>query len=264
MAEFKTSDGVSIHYEAEGRENGPPLVFSNSLGTNLNMWDGQMAGATGLGFRVIRYDQRGHGRSDAPAGPYTMRRLAQDAIDLIDALKIEKTAFCGLSLGGMTGMHLGKHFARRFTRIALCNTTAHMPPRDMWEARIMAVTEGGMAAIADSIVERWFTADFREREPAEADRIRAQILATNPAGYIGCCGAIRDMDERDHLGTIESPVLVVVGAHDLATPPKNGDFLVAHIPGAQKVALEAAHLSNIERADDFNRTVLGFLAGGHP
>jgi 3-oxoadipate enol-lactonase len=263
MAEATTSDGVTIHYEVEGRADGPPLVFSNSLGTNLHMWDGQMTEATGLGFRVVRYDQRGHGKSAAPPGPYNLKRLADDVIDLLDALKISKTTFCGLSMGGMTGMHLAKHLPRRFTRLALCSTAAFMPPRDMWEARMKAVGEGGMKAVVDGVVERWFTSDFRTHEPAEVDRIRAQILSTSPVGYAGCCAAIRDMDERDMLGTIEAPVLVAIGAHDPATPPEKGEFLVVHIPGAQKTVLESAHLSNIERRDDFNRAVLGFLARGH-
>jgi 3-oxoadipate enol-lactonase len=263
MAEVTAGDGARIHYQIEGRGDGPPLVFSNSLGTNLHMWDVQAKEAEGLGFRVIRYDPRGHGQSDAPGGEYTLGRLADDVIDLLDELEIEKAAFCGLSMGGMTGMHLGKHHPRRFSRLALCNTTAFMPPRETWEARIKAVNEGGMAAISEAVVERWFTPDFRAREPVEVDRIRAQILATPPAGYVGCCAAIRDMDERDRLGTIEAPVLVVAGAHDPATTPEQAQYLVEHIPGAQKSVLESAHLSNIEKPDDFNRVVLGFLKSGH-
>jgi 3-oxoadipate enol-lactonase len=264
MAELKTSDGTAIHYEIEGRADGPLLVFSNSLGTNLHMWDGQMAEATGLGFRVVRYDQRGHGKSAVPAGPYKLDRLAQDVIDLLDALKIEKAAYCGLSLGGMTGMHLGKRQSRRFSRIALCNTAAFMPPKDMWDARIKSVTDGGMESVVDAVVERWFTLAFRQKEVKEVKRIRAQILATKPAGYAGCCAAIRDMDERDHFGLIETPTLVLIGARDPATPPEKGDYIAERIPAAQKQVLDAAHLSNVERPEDFNRVVLGFLAGKQP
>jgi 3-oxoadipate enol-lactonase len=263
MAEITTSDGCRIHYTIEGRADGPHLVLSNSLGTSLAMWDAQAKEAAGLGFRVIRYDQRGHGDSDAPKGDYTLGRLALDVIDLLDALGIERTAFCGLSMGGMTGMRLAKDHPARFSRMALCNTAAAMPPRAMWEARIGAVNEGGMQAIAESIAERWFTAGFRAREPAVVDRIRRQILATDSVGYLGCCAAIRDMDESAELGLIESPVLVAVGAHDPAMPPVAGDYLVRHIPGAQKVVLDAAHLSNVEEPDAFNRHVIGFLASGH-
>lgn len=264
MAELTTSDGVRIHYQFEGREGGPPLLFCNSLGTDLHMWDGQLRDALGEGFLVIRYDQRGHGKSEAPAGPYTLERLGADAIDLLDALEIQAAAFCGVSLGGMTGTWLGMHHPRRLSRAALCNTTAWMPPRDMWDARIKAVTDGGMAAIADGVVERWFTPKFRQREPAEVDRIRAMILATDPVGYVGCCAAVRDMDLRNGLGTIETPVLVVNGADDPATPPERGHYLVQRIPGAQEVTLEAAHLSNIEARPSFNGHVLSFLKGGHP
>ncbi len=261
MPEISTGDGVRIHYEAEGHADGPPLVFSNSLGTNLAMWDGQAGEAAGLGFRVVRYDQRGHGRSDAPAGEYTIERLGTDVLDLLDALEVEKAAFCGLSMGGMTGIWLAMHHPRRFSRLALCNAAVFMPPRDMWQARIKAVTEGGMAAVAESVVERWFTKGFRESEAAEVDRIRRMILATDPAGYAGCSAAIRDMDLRDRLGVIEAPCLVVVGARDPATTPAAGQHIVERIPGAQKIVLESAHLSNIERREDFNRAVLGFLGG---
>lgn len=257
------SDGAKMHYRAEGRESGPPVVFSNSLGTNLHMWDGQAEEAAGLGLRVIRYDQRGHGKSDAPAGEYTLERLADDVIDLLDALDIERASFCGLSMGGMTGMHVAKAHPRRLARLALCNTSTWMPPRETWETRISAVARGGLQAVVDSVAERWFTAGFRRENQKEVDRIRAQMLSTSPGGYIGCCAAIRDMDERDRLGLIESPTLVVIGAQDPTTPPAAGEYIVDHVPGAQKAVLDAAHLSNVERPEDFNRIVLGFLAGGH-
>ena len=261
MPEFDASDGAKIHYEIEGSKYAPPLVFSNSLGTNLHMWDGQVEDAIGLGFRVIRYDQRGHGVSDAPAGSYTLDRLASDLAELLDALKIDKAAFCGISMGGMTGMHLAKKHPPRFTRMALCNTAAWMAPREMWDQRITAVTEGGMEAVVDAVVERWFTKGFRQENPDEVKRIRGEILSTAPNGYAGCCAAIRDMDERDHLGLIEAPALVLIGAHDPATTPEKGDYIAERIPGAQKHVLDAAHLSNVERREDFNRIVLGFLAG---
>ena len=262
MPAARTSDGVRINCEIEGREDGPPLLFSNSLGTNLHMWDRQAEAAAGLGFRVIRYDQRGHGGSDAPAGEYTLERLAEDVIDLLAGLDIGTAAFCGLSMGGMTGLQLAMRHPRRFSRMALCNTAASMPPRDMWEARVKAVADGGMKAVSDGIVERWLTPEFRARETAEVERVRAMIHATPPAGYMGCCAAIRDMDLRDRLGVIETPVLVVIGAHDPATTPERGQYIVEHIPGAQKAVLEAAHLSNVERPEDFNRIVLGYLTGG--
>ena len=261
MPEIMTSDGIGIHYETGGRQDGPPLVFSNSLGTNLSMWDGQ-ALAAARGFHVIRYDQRGHGRSGAPAGDYTLNRLAQDVIDLLDGLGIQKTAFCGLSMGGMTGMRLAVDRPDRFGRMALCNTSSFMPPRDFWEARIKAVKDGGMEAVADAVVARWLTPQFREREPTEMNRVRDMIVTTNPTGYVGCCAAIRDMDLRADLAGIRMPAMVIIGAHDPATTPEQGDYIVEHFPGAQKKVLDSAHLSNIEQRDDFNRIVLGYLAGG--
>ena len=264
MAEATVGDGTKIHYQIEGREDGPPLIFSNSLGTNLHMWDAQAAEAVGLGFRVIRYDQRGHGKSDAPNGPYSLARLADDVIDLLDQLNITTTAFCGLSMGGMTGIRLGKNHPRRFSRLALCNSSTYMPPREMWEQRIEAVTRRGMSAVADGVIERWFTPTFRSEHPQNVERIRDMLLKTNPAGYAGCCAAIRDMDERDFLGTIEASALVVIGAHDPATTPDKGHYIAERIPGARAEVLDAAHLSNIERPKDFNRTVFGFLTGKGP
>lgn len=261
MGEVRAGDGVIIRYELEGREDGPPLVFSNSLGTNLHLWDAQAAEAAGLGFRVIRYDQRGHGSSGVPEGPYTLERLAQDVLDLLDGLDIPRAAFCGISMGAMTGIWLAMKHPRRLTRLALCNTAVWMPPRDLWEARIKSVGEGGMEAIVDSVVERWFTQRFRDSHPDEVARIRSMILATDPRGYAGCCAAIRDMDLRDRLGLIEAPTLVAIGEHDPATPPDRGQYIVERVPGAQKAILDAAHLSNVEAREEFNRVVLGFLAG---
>ena len=264
MADFTTNDGVRIHYETEGRDDGPPLLFANSLGTDLSLWDAQAAEAAGFGFRVIRYDGRGHGQSEAPDGDYTLERLGQDALGLLDKLKVEKTAFCGISMGAMTGTWLAMNHSRRFSRVALCNTTVWMADKHPWNDRIDAVQRDGMEAVVDTVVERWFTADFRRREPDEVERVRAMILATDPDGYCGSCAAIRDVDMRDRLGLIETPTLVVIGAHDPATPPERGQYLVERIPGAQKAVLEAAHLSNVEAPAEFNRIVLGFLAGERP
>ena len=262
MGEIKTEDGVRIHYEIEGREDGPRLLFCNSLGTNLHLWDAQAAEAAGLGFRVLRYDQRGHGASEAPAGDYSIERLGRDVLDILDQLEIAQTAFCGLSMGGMTGVWLAMHHPRRFARVALCNTGVWMPPRELWDTRIKDVTERGMEAVVDQVVERWFTKKFRDSEPHEVERIRAMILATDPVGYAGSCAAVRDMDLRDRLGLIEAPTLVVVGEHDPATPPERGQYIVERVPGAQKVVLDTAHLSNVEARDAFNGAVLGFLAKG--
>ena len=260
MAQIETSDGIHINTAISGPAGAPPLVFSNSLGTNLAMWDGQMEQAE-RHWRVIRYDQRGHGGSGAPAGDYDLARLGLDVIDLLDALEVEKAAYCGLSMGGMTGMWLAINHPGRFTRMALCNTSAHMPPADLWNERIRAVTESGMAAIDQAVMQRWFTPGFLAAEPDEAERIRQMILTTKPQGYAGCCAAIRDMDQRDHIDAIHLPALVVIGAHDPATPPDHGELIASAIDGARTVTLDAAHLSNIEQPDAFNTAVFGFLAG---
>lgn len=260
MPLLSTSDGAAIHYEVAGRHDAPPLLFSNSLGTNLHMWDGQMAAAAER-FRVVRYDQRGHGLSAAPERPYSIARLGRDVIDLLDRLDIATAAFCGLSMGGMTGIWLAANRPDRLTRIALCNTSAHVPGREIWDGRIRTVRAGGMAAIREAVLERWFTTGFRRSNAAEVDRIGAMIETTDPRGYIGCAGAIRDMDQRADLPRIGLPTLVLIGEHDPATVPTMGEAIAAAVPGARAVRLPTAHLSNVERPDLFNAAVLPFLAG---
>ena len=260
MPQIETSDGMLLNYEISGPADAPPLVFSNSLGTNLNMWDGQMAEAE-RHWRVIRYDQRGHGGSDAPDGDYALARLGRDVVDLLAALNIEKVAFCGLSMGGMTGLWLAINHPGSFSRMALCNTSAFLPPAELWNDRINAVLQGGMASIDQAVLERWFTQAFRAAQPDEAERIRQMILTTKPAGYAGCCAAIRDMDQRAHIGAIDLPAFIVIGAHDPATPPDHGELIAAKVKGAQSVTLDTAHLSNIEQPEAFNRAVFGFLTG---
>ena len=261
MPEITTDDGVRMHYQSEGREDGLPLVFAHALGANLSLWDKQAQEAAGLGFRVLRFDQRGHGRSATPGADGSIERLGKDVLALLDGLGIQQTAYCGISMGGMVGVWLGMHHPRRFSRLALCHIAVWTPPRESWEARIKAVREGGMEAIADSILERWFTPQFRESRPDEVQHVRAVLLANDPAGYAAACAAVRDIDLRDRLGLIESPVLVVVGARDQATTPERGQYVVERIPGAQKVVLDTAHLSNVEDPEGFNRVVLPFLAG---
>lgn len=262
MAEFTTSDGVRLHYETAGREDGPPLVFSNSLGTDLSLWDGQLDDATGLGLRVIRYDQRGHGGSSAPEGDYKIERLGQDVLELLDALDLQKASYCGVSMGALTGVWLAMHHSRRLDRVAICNTAVWNPPREAWDERIAKVRKDGTAAVAEGTLERWFTPEFRADNPEAVERIRAMILATNPVGYAGCASAVRDADLRDMLGLVEAPVMVVVGSRDTAAPPERGQYIVEHVPGAQKLVLECAHISNVEKRAEFNAAVLGFLAGG--
>lgn len=252
------TDGATIHYEVSGREEAPWLVFSNSLGTNLHMWDAQQRHFADQ-YRILRYDQRGHGRSSAPEGGYTMDQLGQDVVAVLEQLGIRNAHFCGLSMGGMTGMWLGTHAPELIDRLVLANTAAHMPPRDLWDGRIRTVTEKGMEGVADAVVERWFSPEFRERDPEEVERVRGMILSTAPAGYAGCCAAIRDMDQRETIKAIHRPTLVIAGAKDPATPPANAQEIASHIPPARMVTLEAAHLSNIEQAEGFSQALAAFL-----
>lgn len=253
------ANGISLNYRLDGPEDAPVLMLSNSLGTNLGMWDWQVERFT-ASYRLLRYDSRGHGDSDAPEGNYTIEMLANDALGLLDALEIRRVRYCGLSKGGMVGQWLGANAGDRLERLVLCNTSSFLPPRELWDQRIEAALAGGLEPMMDSIVDRWFTKEFQASHPQDVDKIRAMILSTPGHGYAGCCAAIRAMDQRESIKTIAVPTLVVVGAKDPATPPEHGEYLRESISGARLVSLEAAHLSNIEAQDAFNQAVLDFLA----
>jgi 3-oxoadipate enol-lactonase len=247
----------------DGPADAPVLVLSNSLGTDLAMWDAQMPALTAR-FRVVRYDTRGHGQSSAPTGPYTIAALGRDVLVLLDALKIRRAHFCGLSMGGAIGMWLAANVGERIDRLVLANTAAKFGTREAWSVRIDAVRKGGVDAIADAVLERWFTPGFRARAPDTAARMRAMMAAIPTEGYIGCCAALRDIDLRDSLGTIRCPTLVIVGAHDVATPPAAGRELVEKIRGARCVELDAGHISNVEAPERFTAELAGFLAAEAP
>ena len=254
-----TDDGVRIYVEATPDNGKPPLVFSNSLGTNLHMWDAQMA-AFGEHFRVIRYDSRGHGRSDAPKGPYSIERLGRDALAVFDALGLDSTSFCGLSKGGMVGQWLGAHAPERIERLVVSNTAAYIPAPDLWNQRIEVATTKGMAPLSKGIIERWFSPEFRAASPVEVERVTNMVLATPPLGYAACCGAIRDMDQRESIKTITAKTIVIGGTQDPGTTPADHALIAASIPGSQLVMLEAAHLLHIERQQEFTEALLQFLA----
>jgi 3-oxoadipate enol-lactonase len=257
MPSAQLPDG-RIHYQLQGRGDLPPLVFSNSLGTSLEMWDPQV-GPFSEHFRVLRYDTRGHGRSAITPGDYSIEQLATDLLQLLDSLQLERVHFCGLSMGGSIGIHLGSHAPQRFHKLVLCNTAAKFGTAETWNARIQAVQAGGINAVAGSVIERWFTSGFRASHPLETQATLAMLEAANPQGYLSCCAAVRDVDERRSLGNVRVPCLVVTGTQDPVTPPTEARYLVDNIPGAQYAEVPAAHLSNIEARDDFNRHVLGFL-----
>lgn len=258
MPHFACQDGVELHYRLDGDETAPVLVLSNSLGTDLGMWEPQMP-ALLRHFRVLRYDTRGHGLSGLPPAPYQVDRLGKDVVALLDALGIAKVRFCGLSMGGMTGMWLGVHAPDRIDRLALCNTAAKIGTPEVWNGRIAAVEKGGMAAIQPGVIQRWFTESFVTRNPEAINPIAAMLLSTAPEGYVAACGAVRDMDQRQAIHAIRAPTLVIAGTYDLATSAADGRALADAIPGAEYLKLPAAHLSNVECAGAFNAALLNFL-----
>lgn len=255
---FANLPDVRIHYEWEGAEHLPVLVLSNCLGTNLGMWNFQIE-AFSQRFRILRYDTRGLGQSGVTPGPYTIEQLSWDVVRLLDLLRLDRVYFCGLSMGGMTGMFLGANAPNRFHKIVLCNTAAKIGTAETWNARIHAVENGGMKAIGTLVIERWLTPAFRSSHPAETQSVLAMLEASNQEGYVANCAAVRDMDQRNMLGGIRVPCLVVAGTHDPAATPAEGQFLTKSIPGAEYVELPSSHLSNIEARDEFNRQVLQFL-----
>jgi 3-oxoadipate enol-lactonase len=251
-------DGCRIAYRFDGPEGAPILLLSNSLGTDMAMWAPQMAAWT-QHFRVLRYDSRGHGASDAPAGAYSMDRLGRDAVELLDALAIERVYFCGLSKGGMVGQWLGVHAPERLEKLILANTSAYMGPPAGWQTRIEGVLANGMAPLTQASIARWFTPEFVATAPQSIAPIEDMLLATDPVGYAGCCAAIRDMDMRSTTRLIERPTLVIGGALDPSTPPPHSEALAEGVAGAQLVMLQAAHLSNVEQPEQFATAVVDFL-----
>lgn len=255
---FTQIGGARFHYQSDGAANGPVVVLSNSLGTNLAMWDAQIP-ALEQKFRVLRYDSRGHGLSDLTPGPFTIAGLAQDVVGLLDALQVSTAHYCGLSVGGLIGQWLGINAAKRFKSLTLCNTAARIGSTDGWNSRIDTVRAGGMAAIANGVVSRWFTEDFAKRAPTWVEAARQMLLHTPPEGYVATCAALRDEDLRETISRVSLPTLVISGARDSATTAADGRYLAEKIPGAQHLELNSAHLSNIEAAEQFTPALLKFL-----
>jgi 3-oxoadipate enol-lactonase len=256
---FAKLPDAQIFYEWSGPESAPVLVFSNSLGTTHRMWDPQVATFT-ENFRLLRYDTRGHGQSSATKGPYTIEQLSWDVVRLLDCLQLDRVHFCGLSMGGMTGMFLGANAPKRFHKIVLCNTAAKIGTLESWNARIESVKKGGMRAVAGAVLERWLTPSYRAAHPAETAAVLRMLEEANPGGYVACCAAVRDMDQRESLQNVKVPTLVLAGTHDMSTPAADGQFVAKHIPGASYVEVNAAHLSNLEAQSEFNSHVANFLA----
>jgi 3-oxoadipate enol-lactonase len=264
-----TCNGISVNYEISG--SGSVVMFAHSLGSDLSIWEAQKSALAGRldgppptrgRHTVLTYDLRGHGQTEASAGAYDFNLLAADAIALLDALKIDKASFVGISLGGMIGQALALAAPQRLGKLVLADTTGHYPPeaQALWPERIRQIEARGLEPLVGPTLERWFTAPYRAAHPALVARIGTLIRNTPVAGYIGCCHAIAALDFTERLKTLNLPTLVMVGDQDVGTPPAMARELAAAIPGAQlEIIPGAAHLSNIEQADAFNRQLLAFL-----
>ena len=252
---------VELHHRSDGPEDAPVLVLGSSLGTTGAMWDANVP-ALSERFRLIRYDTRGHGGSPAPPGPYSIGELGADVLALIDRLGLERVSFCGLSIGGMIGMWLASEAPERIDRLMLCCTVPHFPPPDLWNERIETVRARGIEPMVDQALDRWLPPDVRLERPEAERHLRGLIRTTSPAGYAGCCEAIRDMDLRPRLDRIEAPTLVLAGDRDPSTPAEKVRPLADAIADARYVEIEgAAHIANMARPRDVERALLEHLEG---
>ncbi|HWZ97428.1 MAG TPA: 3-oxoadipate enol-lactonase [Candidatus Dormibacteraeota bacterium] len=256
---FADLSDVRIHYSLTGPESAPVLVLSNSLGANFSTWGPQLSDFSSH-FRLLRYDTRGHGQSSITPGPYSIELLANDVLHLLDALRLDRVSFCGLSMGGQTGIWLGLYASHRLNKLVLCNTGAKIGTADSWDTRINAVLARGIKDVSAVVLSRWFTASFSSAHPEVAAATLKMLESSNVQGYTACCAAVRDFDARNQLNSISVPTLVIAGAQDLSTPPADGRFIADQIPGARFVELRAAHLSNIEAATKFTSEVQNFLS----
>ena len=252
------TNGIETNYLIEGE--GPWLTMSHSLACNLSMWDEQ-AKLLARRFKVLRYDTRGHGGSSAPPGPYTLEELADDAKALFDALGIRRTHWVGLSMGGMIGQTFALKYPGFFDSMVLADTTSRRPDNaeQMWSDRVRTAREQGMQGVVEGTLGRWFTEPYRRARTDIMERIGRDIRATPVEGFAGCCAAIAKVDVLDRLPEIRCPTLVIVGEQDHGTPPEAAKLIQANIPGAELVIIpSAAHLSNIEQAEAFNKALLAF------
>jgi 3-oxoadipate enol-lactonase len=239
----------AVHHTFAGPAEAGIVVLSNSLGTTLEMWEPQAA-VLARDRRVLRYDMRGHGRSPVPETPYSIADLGADLVALLDRYGIEQASLCGVSLGGMVSMWVAAHAPERVDRLVLCSTSAIMGPPESWTERAALVRREGMAAVADTVVARWFTPGFTASRPDVVAAIRAQLASSPPEGYAGCCEAIRDMDQRPDLPSIAAPTLVIAAEADPSTPPAHARTIAGLIPSARLEVLDrGAHLVNVEEPD---------------
>lgn len=252
-------DGTRIAYRFDGDAAKPVLVLSNSIGTTLHMWDGQV-GELSRHFRVLRYDFRGHGGSSAPAGAYSLDRLGRDVIELLDTLGLGRVHFLGLSLGGFVGQWLGIHAPERIDRLILSNTSSHLSPASYFDERIAVVRQApDMSETAEMFLNNWFPARMVAANEPVIEEFRTMLLAIDRSGLAGLFAAVRDADLRRTVALINRPTLVIAGEHDTVTAASHSELIAAAVPGAKLVVLPAVHLSNVEYPAEFIKAVLAFL-----
>ena len=256
------ANGIEVNYEIHGTEGAPWLVLSHSLACSLRMWDPQIEALRDR-FRILAYDTRGHGATEAPKGAYTLELLADDLFFLIKNLNIMTTHYCGLSMGGMIGQTFALKYPGVFQTLTLADTTSRYPAEaaPLWADRVKTAEAKGMEPLAQPTLERWFTEPFRKSNPAAVDAVRKLILATPVAGYAGCCHALPKINVTGRLKEIKSPILVIVGADDPGTPPSMAKEIHDNAPGSRLVVLpQAAHLANLEQPEGFTRALRDFLS----
>lgn len=253
---------TDVHYVSDGPEGGDVVVLSGSLGSDVRMWEPQVAPLAAAGLRVVRYDHRGHGGSPVPEGPYTLDDVGFDAVRLFDRLGTEQVHWVGLSLGGMVGMWLGAHYPDRIASLTLCCTSAELGPPEMWADRAKLVRDRGTVAVAEAVVERWFTPEWRAAHPDRVRYYQEMVAATPADGYAWCCAAIERTNLVQHLPNIKAPTLVIAGAHDPATPPEHGQRIAGGVASGRLEVLEpAAHLASVEQAETVSRLIIDHVRG---
>ena len=258
MPTFQSNDAV-INYQTFGDASKPALVFSNSLGTNYGMWQKQF-NVFKENFFVICYDTRGHGSSSSPQGPYTLEQLGQDVVNLLDHLNVAKASFCGISMGGLTGQWLAINKPERFNHVIVCNTAAKIGQEAAWLDRAKLVREQGLQPIASTAASRWFTDPFIQSQAAVVENLSNDLAAGSAEGYASCCEALAKADVREQLKDITVPVLVIAGKQDPVTTVADGQFMVDRIPNAKLFEIDASHISNVEKPEDFNQAVNAFIS----
>ena len=254
-----TSNDAEINYQTFGDANNPAIVFSNSLGTKYSMWQVQIEHFQKDHF-VICYDTRGHGQSSAPQGPYTIDQLGQDVVNLLDHLNIQKADFCGISMGGVTGQWLAIHHSARFNHVIVCNTAAKIGQEQAWLDRAKLVREQGLKPIAETAALRWFTERFIQSQSTIVESMSNDLAAGSAEGYASCCEALAKADLREDLKSISVPVLVIAGQQDPVTTVADGQFMVDRIANAELFEIDASHISNVEKPQEFNQALEKFLA----